>query len=146
MQIVTSQGPDYFADIQHLVEDNWRESGIPVPFNWDDAVATYTQLAECGLLFTAVAYEGERAVGYAMVIKTPHMLNHSVLTVNISGFYVEPKYRNGTLAARIMSLVRRHARHAGGHHILWHAPAGSSFERALDARFDKINSYFMEAL
>lgn len=144
MQILTSGDTRHFEDVRHLVEANWGESRIPVPLDLDSTRNTYTQLGEAGLLFTAVAYDGDDAVGYAIVVKTPHMLNHNVLTINVSGFYISPTHRRGKLLTRLMGEVRQYARQSGGHHIMWHAPAGSSFERALDDRFAKINSYFME--
>lgn len=149
MKVMTKTSEDcmlYFRVISKLIKENWKESGVPIEMNIDDTKKTYKALADAGVLFLVMIYDGDAPVGYCAVVTTPHMLNHSVSFVNASGLYVLPEYRKGRAAALIMREIRQFAKHHGAHHIMWHAPAGSEFEKALGLRHRETSSLFMEAI
>ena len=135
-----------FDELLGLIGANWVESKIPIEMSAEDTRLTYQHLANSGVLFLVVVYDDKTPIGYCATTILPHMLNHSVKTVNASGLYVLPKYRKGRALALIMREVASFARHHDAHSIVWHAPANSEFEKALDLRFKKLNSYYMEAI
>lgn len=144
IRIETSLNIRNFNDLKELIVLNWEESRMPIEVNLDDTRKTYNGLVDYKLLFLVSAYDGEKAVGYCVVVLTPHMLNHSVKFVNVSGFYILPEYRNGRLVAKMMKEIREYAKHHNAHHIMWHAPKDTLFESTLNARFENMSSYFME--
>lgn len=149
MKVITKTSSDCmssFSDLIGLIEANWNESQIPIQMKMDDTRKTYQSLSDAGILFLVIVYDDSKPIGYCASTITPHMLNHSVKTVNASGLYVLPKYRKGRALALIMREMNAFARHHEAHSVVWHAPANSGFEKALDLRFKKLNSYYMEAI
>lgn len=140
-----------FDEALPLLEANWEESAIPIPFIAEDARKFYNHLAGQGTLLTGTgrlfavgAYDNDELVGYCIANIAPHPLNHVVQIAHVNGIYLKPKYRKGCAGAGMMAAIKELAKEREAYAINWHAPTGSVFAKTLASRFDPLNEYFME--
>jgi len=137
---------DNFDIAADLLTANWKESGNPFPFNAEDTKKTYAFMVENYSLFAVAAYSDEEMVGYCVVTIHPHPMNHSIKICNADGFYLVPDLRGGTTSGRIMEAIRNFAKEKGVDIIHWHAPAGTTYCKALESRYSPMSIYFREEL
>ena len=135
-----------FDEAVPLIRANWKESGSPIELIPSDVRAFYKYMSDMNCLYAAGVYKEGILAGYCIATFAPHPLNYSVRVCSISGIYLIPELRKGSVTTRLMDAIRTVAKQQGAHSIDWHAAAGSDFLKTLEARFIPINSYFREEL
>lgn len=114
-----------------LVKENYEDMGDSGEFSPD--YDFYKTADEGEMSFAIVAYDGDKAVGYASVLAA--RLNHSdVIYASNDAYYVKPAYRGGVVAGRLLVMMEREAKRRGCDTFLWEVPVRSALADALAKR------------
>lgn len=100
------------------------------------ALDIYRALEDAGAIIAFGAFDGETLVGYCVSILSPH-LHYGFTYAHHDLLYLQPAYRRGALALRLIRSVHDEARKAGAQCATWHAKCGTPMARILDRMIGK---------
>lgn len=124
--------PDEYADrVRPLAEAHWREVGFDFPFEPD--VEAYQRLADAGVLFALVAFEGEEVLGYCTVVLSPHLFNRAIVVAASDALFVTGTARRSLVSGRLIHAAENEARTRGATRFAWHCRAGTPLAEMLKA-------------
>lgn len=144
--------PNMPALIQaYEAESSLPEIGrVPTGKTAQEMLAQYHNYEIVGALHVIGAFDGERIVGFVMVLT--HVLPHyAELTAVSESFFVDQDYRKRGVGLRLKAVAKEVAKEKGAKTILWSAPANGAFAKQLHAEAKRgtcrlSNEVFIEAL
>lgn len=80
------------------------------------------------------AFHQNTLIGYCLAYTCTHQ-HYSILVGNHDAFYLDPAYRKGSTALRMMSLVEQEATSRGALQFFWHAKPNSNFDLILKRKY-----------
>lgn len=109
-------------------------------------VGTYRALEAAGVLHMLGAYEGDKLVGFLLMLVSvlPH---YGVKAATTESYFVQAMHRSGGAGAKLLHEAERIAREAGAVGLLVSAPAGGRLARVLPhAGYTHTNEVFFRSL
>lgn len=105
---------DVFDEIQPMLENHWQEialhkDSIELNVNWP----AYERMDEDGRLHICTAREGDKLIGYFVNIIVPHLHYQDHLFSHNDVIYVDPEYRKGFTAWRLIKFATEQLTIAG---------------------------------
>ena len=112
----------FLNDAAELLHAHWKELAV----NQDKVflkpdVNKYVLLQENGMLHNLVAYDNNKVIGYSVIIIQPHIHYVDTIFAAVDVIYVDKKYRNNNIGARLLIATERLAKEKGVHVITHHA-------------------------
>lgn len=137
------QSPNFPA----LIAEYGAECSIPEIGPINPQPDLYALMERSGMLQCFGAYEDERLIGFVSVQAFP-LPHYGRRVANVESLFVPAEHRESCVGLELLRTARKHGREKGCKVILYNAPAGSSFERLLNARKRSrhTNSVFCEVL
>lgn len=126
------QAAEYIGKVQHLLTENWAETGFDFDLRPD--VAMIRRLQDMGLLFVLGAFDGGELVGYSSAMVAPHTYNPAIICCNSDALFVRRAWRKTSAGARLIAETERVAAEKGACRMLWHTRAGTPLAAALARR------------
>lgn len=126
------QAAEHIGKVQHLLAENWAETGFDFDLRPD--VEVMRRLQDAGLMFVLGAFDGDDLVGYSSALISPHTFNPAVVCCNSDALFVLRKYRPRGVGARLLIETERAAAERGASRMLWHTRAGTPLAAALERR------------
>lgn len=112
----------FLIDAKSLVYKHWKELAV----NQDTVflepdIEKYSILQENNILYNVVAYDDDVIIGYSVLLIQPHLHYMSTTYASVNIIYVDEKYRNKTIGARLLLETETLAKEKGANVILHHA-------------------------
>lgn len=130
-----------------LLAEYGAECSIPEIGKPDPQPELYALMERSGMMQDFGAYEDGRLIGFASIqaFTLPH---YGRKIANVESLFVPQAHRHTGVGLSLLRTARVHASQQGCVAILYNAPAGSNFERLLNARKQarRTNAVFCEAL
>lgn len=123
---------EYIGKVQHLLAENWAETGFDFDLRPD--VEMMRRLQDADLLFVLGAFDGDDLVGYSSALISPHTYNPAVVCCHSDALFVLRAWRKTSAGARLIAETERVAGEKGASRMLWHTRAGTSLAAALERR------------
>lgn len=120
---------EWIPKVRPLLDANWAETGFDFPFDPD--VDAYQRMFDLGIVFAVGAFHEGEIIGYCTVCVVPHAHNPAVLCASNDALYVDPEYRNGTAAPRLIKAAEEEAKQRGASRFTWHCRAGTPLAETL---------------
>jgi GNAT superfamily N-acetyltransferase len=117
-----------------LVVPHWHEvvrdpNFMPLEPDW----AGYAQLERMQMLHSIGAYDGDRLVGYVLLLVFNHMHYMSCKVAVDDAYYLHPDYRKGTVGLRLFRAAEKLAKNVGAVRICLRAKPQTPAQRLLKA-------------
>lgn len=113
---------EFLEQAEDLLHKHWEELALNkehIKLKTDKQKSK--QLQDAGVLFPIVVYDGNKIVGYSVVIIQPHLHYCEDSFAYVDVIYVDPEYRNSTIGARLLLRTEELAKDKGASVILHHA-------------------------
>lgn len=126
------QAAEYINKVQHLLAENWAETGFDFDLCPDGRMMQ--QLQDADLLFVLGAFDGAELIGYSSALIAPHTYNPAIVCCNSDALFVRRAWRKTSAGARLIAETERVAAAKGASRMLWHTRAGTPLAAALERR------------
>jgi predicted GNAT superfamily acetyltransferase len=126
------QAAEHIGKVQHLLAENWAETGFD--FDLCPDVEMVRRLQDAGLMFVLGAFDGDELIGYSSALVSPHTYNPAIICCNSDALFVRRAWRKTTIGARLIVETERVAASRGAVRMLWHTRAGTPLAAALARR------------
>lgn len=131
-----------------LISEYAKECSIAAIGEINPQAEAYTAMDQNGLL-RAFMVKGDDSlpIGFAIVL-TPVLPHYGVRVATLESLFVTKDKRNGGAGRELMATVEQYAKEADCVGILYSSPAGSQFEKLLDAskEYQRTNAVFYRRL
>lgn len=130
--IVEGRYADFIANAGQLLQEHWEEvaknKGIMVlkPDN-----RRYIAMEQHGILFTLVAYDHGKLVGYSLNFINQHLHYADLRYAQNDVLFVKDEYRNSPWGLKLIKETERVAREKGARMMLWHAKQGTQLDKIM---------------
>jgi len=123
---------DIHEELKPLIENHWKEVAlnqgtINLNVNWD----AFFQMDDDGRLHCSTAREGDKLVGYFVNIIVPHLHYADHLFSHNDAIYVDPSYRKGFTAWRLIKFAEEQLTIAGVSVMMINTKMHKPFDRLL---------------
>lgn len=134
-------------DSEVLIAEYAAECSIPAIGEINPHRDLYALMEKSGLMACFMAYDGDRKVGFSILLM-PILPHYSKKVATSESIFIAKAMRRCGAGLKLKRSVKDHARDAGCVGILWSAPAGSKFERFLESSksCQRTNAVFYESL
>lgn len=126
------QAAEHIGKVQHLLAENWAETGFDFDLRPD--VEMMRRLQDADLMFVLAAFDGDEMVGYSSAMVAPHTYNPALIFCNSDALFVRRAWRPRGVGARLIIETERVAAERGAVRMLWHTRAGTPLAGALERR------------
>lgn len=131
-EIRTATIADVRGRIESLLAAHWQEvakhkTAAPLRPHWD----VYIQAERLNRLIVVIAEVGEKLVGYNAYLLNPLLHNYPHIIASNDVIYLDPEYRRGTLAARMIATGETEARRLGASIVAMHVKPSHDFSNML---------------
>jgi GNAT superfamily N-acetyltransferase len=106
-------------EVYPLMAAHWAEL-YDTPFKLDTNTVEAAMAANLCRLF--VAREDDKIIGYALYLLSPALFNMGTVEATEMGVFIDPEYRKGSLAVRLLSFADRELLCEGISDITYHVP------------------------
>ena len=126
------QAAEHIGKVQHLLAENWAETGFDFDLCPDGE--TIRRLQDADLMFVLGAFDDDELVGYSSALISPHTYNPSIICCSSDALFVRRAWRKTSAGARLIAETERAAAAKGASRMLWHTRAGTPLAAALERR------------
>ncbi|SDC69463.1 Acetyltransferase (GNAT) family protein [Massilia sp. PDC64] len=126
------QAAEHIGKVQHLLAENWAETGFDFDLRPD--IEMMRRLQDAGLMFVLAAFDGDEMVGYSSALISPHTYNPAIVCCNSDALFVHRAWRKTSAGARLIAETERVAAEKGASRMLWHTRAGTPLAASLERR------------
>lgn len=132
IRIVEESLADKFEQGAPLLTAHWQELAKHkdlMVLNPD--IDRYIALEQSGCLFSLIAYDGDKIVGYSVNVISRHLHYADMGYAQNDVLYIAESHRKGATGLRLIQETENVAKLKGAQLMLWHAKQGSVLERLM---------------